>query len=57
MAVKKQRVSIKITDLETGAEQLAGDITVLPGFGFSCSCSTSSLTTLPVAGGPVATQQ
>jgi len=41
-----QRVVVKITDVETGAEQLSGDLTVLPGYGFSCSCSSSSLTTV-----------
>jgi hypothetical protein len=53
MADKKQRISLKITDVETGAEQLAGDITVLPGYGFSCSCSSSSLTTVVSPVGPV----
>jgi len=40
-----QRVVVKISDVETGAEQLSGDLTVVPGYGFSCSCSSSSLTT------------
>lgn len=44
---KKQRVSVKITDLDTGTEQMSADLTVIPGWGFCCSCSTSSLTTTP----------
>lgn len=41
-----QRVVVKISDVETGAERLSGDLTVVPGYGFSCSCSSSSLTTV-----------
>jgi len=45
---KKQHIVLKVTDVETGAEQISGDLTVVPGFGFCCSCSSSSLTSPPV---------
>jgi hypothetical protein len=47
MAEKIQHIVLKVTDVETGAEQIAGDFTAVPGFGFCCSCSSSSLTSVP----------
>jgi hypothetical protein len=46
MAEKRERIVLKITDIETGAEQIAGEFIVVPGLGFCCSCSTSSLTSV-----------
>jgi hypothetical protein len=40
-AEKKQRIEIKITDLETGTEQMAGEFRVIPGFCYCCYCSCS----------------
>jgi hypothetical protein len=45
----RQRIVIKMTDLESGAEHISGELTVVPGYGFcSCShcCTTSSLTSV-----------
>jgi hypothetical protein len=44
----KHRIVIKMTDLETGAEKIAGDLTVVSGYGFCCtstycSCSLTSV--------------
>jgi|HubBroStandDraft_5_1064220.scaffolds.fasta_scaffold2976683_1 hypothetical protein len=56
----KHHIVIKMTDLETGAEQASADLTVISGFGFCscscyCSCSLTSVVDPTVAA--VATQQ
>ena len=50
MAEKKQRIVLKVTDNETGAEQISGEFVVSPGFSF-CSCSSTSYSVV-IATGP-----
>jgi hypothetical protein len=49
MAEKKQRISIKVTDLESGHEQISAEYITIPGLGF-CSCSTTSYSYVPPTG-------
>jgi hypothetical protein len=42
---KQSRIVVKMTDLETGAEQASGELIVIPGFGF-CSCTSTGCCSL-----------
>jgi hypothetical protein len=46
----KQRIQIKITNVETGEEQVSSDTVVLPGFCSHCCCTTTILDVRPPPG-------
>ena len=38
----KQRIHVRVVDLETGNEQVSGELTIIPGFCcVGCCCSTN----------------
>jgi hypothetical protein len=49
----KQRIQLKITDLDTNEERVSGDMVVVRGFcSYSCCCS-NLVSTTPLPDGPV----